>query len=278
MQFLLLAILASSSVSIAMRIGTEKVEHNYGMLTMNYVACTLLALIHNGFDNLPKFGPDLTMTIGLGAIAGIIYLVSFVLMQSNIEKNGVVLSSVFMKLGLLVPMLVSIVFFGEMPGMLQIIGFAIALIAIVLINVQKGSGGASSAISLVLLLLMGGGADLMSKIFEELCPISLSDTFLFFTFFFAFAISKDLVFFKHQRIGRKEVFYGFLVGIPNFYSSKFILRALEVLDGVIIYPSFSVGTLLVVTIAGIIFFHERLRKLQWIAVALIIVALVLLNI
>jgi phosphate:Na+ symporter len=36
MQFLLLAILASSSVSIAMRIGTEKVEHNYGMLTMNF--------------------------------------------------------------------------------------------------------------------------------------------------------------------------------------------------------------------------------------------------
>jgi multidrug transporter EmrE-like cation transporter len=91
----------------------------------------------------------------------------------------------------------------------------------------------------------------------------------------------DAVFYainNYKSIGRKEVFYGFLVGIPNFYSSKFILRALEVLDGVIIYPSFSVGTLLVVTIAGIIFFHERLRKLQWIAVALIIVALVLLNI
>lgn len=278
MQFLLLAILASSSVSLAMRISTDRVEHNYGLLTVNYVVCTILALIHNGFGAFPKLGADLTVTIGLGGVAGIVYLVAFVLMQRNIEKNGVVLSSVFMKLGLLVPMLVSVIFFGEKPGLVQILGFVLAVLAIVLINVKKGSGGASSALSLVLLLLMGGCADLMSKLFEELGPAALSDLFLFFTFFFAFAICKDLVWFKHQRIGRNEIFYGCLVGIPNFYSSKFILRALESLEAVIVYPSFSVGTLLVVTLAGVIFFREKLRKLQWLAVAIILVALVLLNV
>ena len=278
MQFLLLAILASSSVSIAMRISTDRVEHNYGLLTVNYIVCSLLAAVHTGFSGLFPIPAGFTVTLGLGAIGGIIYLVAFVLMQSNIEKNGVVLSSVFMKLGLLVPMLVSIVFFGEVPGLLQIIGFVLAVLAIVLINVKKGSGGASSALSLVLLLLAGGCADCMSKIFEELGPAALSDLFLFFTFFFAFAICKDLVFFKHQRIGKNELVYGALVGIPNFYSSKFILRALESLDAVIVYPSFSVGTLLVVTIAGVIFFHEKLRRLQWLALSIILVALALLNI
>ena len=278
MQFLLLAILASSSVSVAMRLGTDRAENNYGLLTVNYIVCTLLAAVHTGFRDFLPLGRGLSLTIGLGAIAGIVYLVAFVLMQRNIEKNGVVLSSVFMKLGLLVPMLVSILFFGEMPGPLQILGFALALLAIVLINFKKGSGGAASAIGLVLLLLAGGCADLMSKIFEELGPAELSNQFLFFTFLFAGLICKDLVFFKHQRIGKNEIIYGCLVGIPNFYSSKFILRALESLDAVIVYPSFSVGTLLVVTVAGMLFFREKLRRLQQLAVAIILVALVLLNI
>ena len=125
MQFLLLAILASSSVSIAMRISTDRVEHNYGLLTVNYIVCSLLAAVHTGFSGLFPIPAGFTVTLGLGAIGGIIYLVAFVLMQSNIEKNGVVLSSVFMKLGLLVPMLVSIVFFGEVPGLLQIIGLCL---------------------------------------------------------------------------------------------------------------------------------------------------------
>jgi drug/metabolite transporter (DMT)-like permease len=262
-----------------MRLGTARVQHNYGMLTVNYIVCMCLAAAHTGLGNLVRIwvGRDFTVTLGLGAIAGIIYLVAFVLMQSNIEKNGVVLSSVFMKLGLLVPMLVSVLFFGEVPGLTQILGFLLAVAAIVLINVKKGSGGASSALGLVLLLFAGGCADLMSKVFEELGPAALSDLFLLFTFLFAFLLCKDLVLFKHQRIGRNEIIYGCLVGLPNFYSSKFILRALESLDAVIVYPSFSVGTLLVVTLAGVAFFSERLRKLQWLAVAIILVALALLN-
>ena len=37
----------------------------------------------------------------------VMFLAGFVLLQLNIRKNGVVMSSIFMKLGLLVPMLVS---------------------------------------------------------------------------------------------------------------------------------------------------------------------------
>ena len=279
MQFLLLAILSSSLVSIFMRVGTARVQHNYGMLTMNYVACALLALLHAGIGGVPLFDGGFTVTLGLGAIAGFIYLAAFVLMQRSIVKNGVVLSSVFMKLGLLVPMAVSIIFFKEMPGALQILGFVLALIAIVMINWKGGGdkGAKASALGLILLLIGGGSADCMSKVFEQLGPPAMADLFLFFTFFFAFAICKDLLLFKHQRIGKREVLYGCLVGLPNFYSSKFILLALNQLPAVIVYPSFSVGTLLVVTLVGVMAFREKLGKLQWLALGLILVALALLN-
>ena len=54
-----------------------------------------------------------------------------------VKKNGVVLSTTFIKLGLLVPMVVSVVLFKEMPTILQITGFVITILAIILMNYEK---------------------------------------------------------------------------------------------------------------------------------------------
>ena len=68
------------------------------------------------------------------------------------------------------------------------------------------------------------------------------------------------------------------MGVPNFFSAKFLLMSLRYLPAVIVYPTFSVATILVVTLAGVCFFKERLRKKQWVAMVGILAALVMLNI
>lgn len=137
MFFLLLAILSSSMVSIIMRLSTEKVKNNVAMLVMNYLMCVIIAGAYTGAGNL--FPRDMTLptTLGMGAVNGFLYLASFVLLQLNMKKNGVVLSATFMKLGLLVPMLISVFFFGEKPAFMQILGFVTATAAIILINLEK---------------------------------------------------------------------------------------------------------------------------------------------
>ena len=72
--------------------------------------------------------------------------------------------------------------------------------------------------------------------------------------------------------------FGAAIGIPNFFSSKFLLRSLADLPAVVVYPSFSIATILITTLVGVCFFKERLRKLQWLALAAIVAALFLLNI
>ena len=69
-----------------------------------------------------------------------------------------------------------------------------------------------------------------------------------------------------------------LVGIPNFFSAKFLLGALKDIAAVIVYPVYSVATILVVTVTGVLVFRERLERKQWLALGMILVALVLLNI
>ena len=278
MLYLLLAILCSALLSVVMRLSKEKVIGNVSMLAMNYVMCFVIAGLYAGVGDLFPAREGLGSTLGMGVINGVFYLASFLLLQKNIHCNGVVLSTIFMKLSLLVPMVVSILWFGEIPALLQIVGFLIAVAAIVLINFGTDSSAAGFKIGLIFLLLVGGGGDTMAKIYEELGSQSLSGHFLFYTFGVALILCICLAIYKKERPGKWELLYGLLLGIPNYFSARFLLRALEHVAAVIVFPTFSVGTILVVTLTGVLLFKERLGKRQWIAVAAILAALILLNI
>ncbi len=278
MVFLCLAILSSCAIALLMRISANKVTAKLSMLSVNYLICSLLGAAYAGFDLICPDVSGFSTTVALGVVGGILFLVSFMLFQWNTARNGIVLSSVFMKLGLLVPMILSVLVFHELPTWTQITGFCIALIAIVLINGKKENSGSRFRWELLVLLLMGGGADAMTKVFEALGPAALSNQFLFYIFAVALVLCVALVVYKKERPGIREFLFGAAIGIPNFFSSKFLLRSLADLPAVVVYPSFSIATMLITTLAGVFFFKERLFKLQWLALIAIVVALCLLNI
>ena len=278
MVFLVLAILSSALVSLVMRLSTGKVGNNIGMLAVNYFTCIIAAFFYTeGLSAFPS-STHLPRTLLLGGINGFLYLASFVIFQYSVKKSGVVLSSVFMKLGMLVPLAVSVAFFGEVPTAVQIIGFVLAAMAIIMVNQKDADGGRADIANLLLLLLLSGGAEGMSKVFEEIGESSLSSQFLLYTFMSAFVLCVAFMFFKGQRIGKSEIFYGVLIGIPNFFSAKFVLRALADIPAIIVFPTFAVATILTVSLVGVIAFKERLSKIQWSAVGIIVLTLVLLNI
>lgn len=277
MFHLILAILCSAAISLVMRLSTNRVSNNVSMLAMNYLMCLLIAGTYTGWGNLFPKEAGVRTAMLLGGAQGMLYLAAFVLLQLNIKKNGVVLSAIFQRLGLLVPMVASIFLFGEMPETMQIIGFFVAVAAIVLINLEKEQTIMQFKLGLVLLLLAGGFADVMAKLYEEWGDPALAPQFLLYTFGLALVLCLVLMVSRKERPGAAEVLYGFAVGIPNYFCAKFLLAALETIPAVIVYPTFSVATILVVTLAGVVLFRERLGKRQWTAVAIILAALVLLN-
>ena len=276
MFFLISAIFSSAMVSIGMRLSEGKIKNNLAMLVMNYGMCTLLSALYAGGELL-ETGPELLLTAGFGVVNGLFYLAGFVLLQVSVRRNGVVLSSTFMKLGLLVTLGVSVLIYGEMPTFSQGLGFLLAVGAIVLINSKGQKQTGSFRIGLIGLLFFGGMADAMSKIFEESGVPGMGDSFLFFTFLTAGVLCAVMMGAKDRCFGKNEVIFGLLVGIPNFFSSKFLLRSLSDIAAVVAFPAYSVGGILVVTLAGVLVFRERLAKGQWVALGLILLALVLLN-
>ncbi|MBR6524885.1 MAG: DMT family transporter [Clostridia bacterium] len=278
MIYLILAILSSASINIVMRLSNGKVKNKIGMLVMNYVMCTVLSAAFTGFDNLLPKVPELGETMAWGVLDGILYLAGFVLLQLNIRKNGVVLTTIFAKLGLLVPMVLSIFLFNEMPSPVQGIGFALAIVAMLLINFEKNTETVKFKAGLVMVLLAGGACDAMSKVYNFYGSSALNDQFVFYTFVVALLLCVALMFYKKERPGKYELLFGLLVGIPNFFSARFLLKSVDKLPAVIVYPTFSVAGILVVTLAGVLFFKEKLSKRQWMGAAVILAALVLLNI
>lgn len=277
MIFLCLAILSSVAISLVMRLSSDRVTAKLSMLSVNYLVCALLGAGYAGFDLVPQ-AEGLSTAVLLGVVYGVLLLGGFVLYQWNTPRNGIVLTSIFMRLGLLVPMAVSVLVFREVPTAAQILGFAIALVAIVLINLKNEDGKGHFHWQLLLMLLLCGGGDAVSKIFEATAPAALSDQFLCFSFAVAFLLCVAIVVHQKERPGIRELLFGTAIGIPNFFCSKFLLLALAKLPAVVVFPSFSIGAMLITTLSGVALFKERLGKLQWLALVFIVAALFLLNI
>lgn len=278
MGYLLLAILCSAMLSITMRLSTGKIKSHFSMLAANYLICAALGGLYADFSLLNGQTAGIGITVGLAALNGVILLAGLILLQVSTRKNGIVLSSLFMKLGLLVPFVMSILFFHEVPTWLQVAGFVVATGAIVLFNLKKDSQGSRFGMELMLLLLLNGGADAIVKIFEVLGPETLSDHFLCFSFAVAFVLCTGLVIREKEGADAKAYLFGAMIGVANFFSFKFLLAALNTVPAVVAFPTFSVAAMLVVTLSGVIFFKERLSKRQWLAFGAVIAALVMLNI
>ena len=277
MIYLILAIVSSMLVSVTMRLSGSSVKNNISMLAVNYCMCTALSALFAGTTDFFPQMEGIGFAGFLGVISGALYLGSFVLLQWNIRVNGVVLPATFMKLGVLVPTLLSIVLFGETPGALQLLGMAGAVCAILLIGLDKGQSRAKSSAGLVILLLGGGLTDATSKFYEEWGNPAIKDHYLFYVFFCAFLYAAILCIVKKERVTRWDALFGVLVGIPNYLCSRFLLLSLADLPAVVVYPTFSVGTIILITLIGVFFFRERLLRRQTAAMGIILVALALLN-
>lgn len=250
---LLAAIGCSACVSMVMRWSEGYVQDKTGMLAVNYMVCSLFALLccsAIGFD-APSFA--------CGALMGVLLVAGLILLQYNIHRHGVIVSSLYTRLGVIVPILFSIVLFDERPAMIQLLGIALAIVSIIFLNSRKGEKGIGW--SLILLLAANGTCDAMNKVYETAGSPVYSGQFLMIAFVCA-----------------REALAGVLLGIPNYFSSRFLLYSLQTLDAIIVYPMYSVLTVIVITLLGMGIWHERITKRTALGMLLILLSVAFMNV
>ena len=220
---LILAIICSSGNSLIMKFHEKHSDNRVALLLMNYVMAVIfggaLVVKEIAHLNFHRMG----MTPLLGMVNGFFYVSAFLLLQLSIRKNGATVSASLSHMGLLIPVLLSIVLFREYPGSTQWGGVILAVASLTVVSIPtggfsvgKGSRaiGASSAEGtsyrwlLIPMLVCSGMADTMSKVFEAFCPHEMEDFFISITFAMALVLCILAYFFSHEHMNRVDLEIG----------------------------------------------------------------------
>lgn len=287
MIYLVLAILSSSSIAWLFKITEGGSYNRYRVTTANYgvaffVSLVLYALsLLKGNKAFSLSSLHLDSLLGIGIPAGLCFFLSFVFYQKSVKENGASLSGMFGKLGILLPMMVSVILWHEIPSLVQTFGILLAVGAMVYVNYSPNQTTFSkSQKSLIYLFLAGGMAEFSSKLFQKMGEPTEKNLFLFIVFFVAFSLSlyKSL----HSEILpesslKKDLIAGGVVGIPNLLSSVFLISALGQVPATIAFPIYSSGAIAVISLGSWVFFKEEIgRRSRW-GLVMTMIAMILVN-
>ena len=75
-----------------------------------------------------------------------------------------------------------------------------------------------------------------------------------------------------------EFLVGIMIGIPNYFCSMMLLKAVTQLPAFLVYPSYSVGAILIVSLVSVLILHDTMSRKQRTGCGIILLALVFLNI
>ena len=284
MVYLIAGLICSALVSLVLKISSKWEYDRYGMFAVNYLSCLIPFLFSQIGKNIPPLDGDFAFCLIFALLNGFLYLAGMLMNQINVRRNGAILQSTFARLGVMVPTAVSIVFFGERPSFSGTVGIILVLVAFAIMNIGENNDKEKNVhekpvFSLLILgMLFGGIADSALKIFEQFGSPALEDWFMGLTFLSASIICLLITLAKRGKIGKIEIITGLGLGIPNYLSSLLLLKSLSSVSAYIAYPTYSVGAILVVTIVSTIFFKEKLSRWSKVSFALIIPAIMLLNI
>lgn len=306
MLSLLLAILSSASIAWLFKITEGGSYNRYRVTTANYGVAFFVSLVLYLFSLRTGSGIETTpvhwlSVIGIGIPAGFCFFLSFVLYQKSVKENGASLSGMFGKLGILLPMVVAIVLWKEVPSLVQSLGILLAVGAMVYVNQSPATlsadvkAHAPGRTTLLLLFLAGGMAEFSSKLFQKMGSLPDKNLFLFVVFFTAFCLSvyKSRQSSAEAKTGgaadgtglakagvsaKADYLIGGLVGIPNLLSSVFLISALGEIPAAVAFPIYSSGAIALISIGSFLFFKEAIGPRARLGLVLTMIAMVLVNI
>ena len=89
-----------------------------------------------------------------------------------------------------------------------------------------------------------------------------------------------LVFFKNEKIAFKNVYWGILLGIPNYFSMLFLVKTLSYFPAAsaTIFPINNIGIVAVSTLVSVWFFKEKLNSKNILGLVLSLTAIALIAI
>lgn len=280
--FLLLSSVCSLTIAHLLKVTESKNLRTLNTLTVNYLVAGIFALFVGYTDELgTTLTSHFTILIMFCGIVGTFFIGNFVAYSKSVHTNGVGITIAAMRLSLLIPVVISIYWYAEYLNTVKIMGIVGVFGAMLLLIPKKNNlkvGSISASWLLVLIFVLTGFADVSLKIYEEEFSTNLNEmTFMGLVFAAAFIIGLGISSFrKGPIITKREAMLGTAIGIPNLYSSIFLIYALGGISGSIAYPVVNILNVLGGTLLGLFIWNDTVTNKQWLGLATAIFAIMLL--
>ena len=291
MIYLLLSVLSSTMIFVVFKIFERYRIHILQAIVVNYIIAFITGMIayYTTGSNHKLAIPEIIdegwflYTIALGAL----FIIVFKLMAITTQKIGLSVVSVATKMSVVIPILFGLYYYREDIGFFKISGIIAALLAVYLVSSKNSSGlGVKKSYLLIpLLVFLGSGIiDTSIKILEE-SFVAQDDVSLFSAVIFLAAASVGIIiltvqyFYNKYSIELKSLIGGLVLGIPNFFSIFFLVKALrsDLFDSSGIFTVNNVAVVTLSTISGIVLFKEKLKIKNWLGIFLALLSILLIS-
>lgn len=276
---LLLTIACSTSIALILKYSSVNKGNPILLLASNYFVATVIGFTLFFLDPDSEYS---FTTVIYGSILGLLFVFSFFSFTKAIDAAGTALSTLSSRISLFIPVILSIILFGETPTTANLFGFLLTIVTIYLfyLSLRRDKSRLlkpSDFFFLAAVMIGIGIGDFAMKVFQQIFPQHEKQFFISSIFFFAFVYSISIVLFKKIPLNRKTIISGGILGVPNVLSSVFLIGALESIAAIIVYPVVNIGIILLTALLAYFFWKEGINRLGLLSLFSGLVSIILLT-
>ncbi|MFO7674762.1 MAG: hypothetical protein R6X12_00375 [bacterium] len=281
-HFLLLKVAAAVGLGLILRRQEGRGRPLLPMIRVNYAVAAVVAFFGAYLAGQHHVSAPTAL---LGAGTGVVFVAGLVIWARAIRAAGLALSVVAMRTAVAVPVALSALVWRERPTGFELAGAGLALAALGLVlsdagrvrGAGAGAGRGRAALWLAALFLVDGLVVSAALLFRKELPQEEHLPFQAVIFAAAFLVTTALCYLRRERLDSEALAWGSLFGLANLGNYLFLVLALTVLPGMVVYPVIAAGEVGLLALAGALVWRERPGARSWAGIALAVAAMVLLQ-
>ncbi len=290
MIFIAASILASTSITIIFKLFTSFKVDLFPAIVFNYFTAILTGWVISGEFPLNETVVQ-SPTFPYALLMGVFFITSFLAQGRSIELFGITITAILQRMSLLMTVIFALIYFDESLSLSKILGLICAFLSIIFVNYKPSDKDQSKIIRSVFFWFLPFYVFFSSGVIEiilqyvELEVAGASADPQFISVIFCVAMIIGLVGLIGGLISgkinwsTKSMLAGFCLGIPNYFSIYFIMRALGAgYEGSYFFPVNNVAIIALATLIAFVFFKEKLSKINIFGVLLALLAITLISI
>ena len=218
-------------------------------------------------------------TILFGMVYGLALCLSMHAGFQAVATGPMALSSIIASFSLIIPVLFGIFLWNEAVTFSKILGLALLLFSIFLINCKKEAGFSLQwLISALTTLVANGVCSVILKLHQTQFPTLYRTEFMFWALLSVLFILSGIALCNREKQSRFQFsLLGLLSGAMNCFANYIVLYLSATENASVLFPIISIANSAAVWLIGLLFFKERLKLIPFLGFITGIISVLLLK-